>query len=161
MYVPVILKRTVSQDVWPRFFMILTHVVPLFICWSSFAYSLDFAEIFKCATNSTLSRNTAAVKCSCGVYTTESDSAVLITLQSQTHKCHWHLRVKYTEVPADTAAVKCSSVIDMSESDSAVLITLQSKTYKKNNISQISSKIKKILYNTQDILFFWVFFLTK
>ena len=112
--------------------MILTHVVPLFICWSSFAYGLDFAEIFKCATNSTLSRNTAAVKCSCGVYTTEADSAVLITLQSQTHKCHWHLRVKYTEVPADTAAVKCSSVIDMSESDSAVLITLQSKTYKKN-----------------------------
>ena len=44
-----------SWEFWNFFFMILSHLCLLFVCWSIFAYGLEFAEIFACATNSAVS----------------------------------------------------------------------------------------------------------
>ena len=44
-----------SWEFWNNFFMILSHLCLLFVCWSIFAYGLEFAEIFACSTNSAVS----------------------------------------------------------------------------------------------------------
>ena len=42
---------TVSREFWPPFFMILSHLGLILICWSMSAYGLEFVEIFVVAIN--------------------------------------------------------------------------------------------------------------
>ena len=42
---------TVSREFWPPFFMILSHLGLILICWSMSAYGLEFVEIFVVAKN--------------------------------------------------------------------------------------------------------------
>ena len=51
--------QSVSWDFWTP---ILTHLGPFFICWSTFANSFDFAEIFACAKYSVVSMSNDTAK---------------------------------------------------------------------------------------------------
>ena len=95
---------------------ILTHLVTLVICWTIFAYGFNSAEIFACAKNSAVSVTLLSQTSWChrslghssSVKDTKESHVISLTPRSHTPWYHWH------------QGVTLRGIIDTKESHSVV-----------------------------------------